>query len=98
MQNRLKSHCCAQFFVHKTRILKISKIAYIKWRDFILHTYEADFISSRIFEYAWPIIFGGGWDESIPLSSIVSGYNDANTKVDWIADNINESTAAELQQ
>jgi len=73
LQPRFRSKCCAQFFIHKSRILKHPLEAYQKWYNFCLSNREQDFKSSRIFEWVWPIIFGAGFDENIPQGTIING-------------------------
>lgn len=53
----LGAPCCAQFAVSKERILSIPKAKFEKYRNWLIHTSEVDWISGRVFEYFWQKIF-----------------------------------------
>lgn len=55
----LSQPCCAQFAVSKERLLALPKERYVFLRDWILHTDLSDYLSGRIFEYAWQYLFAG---------------------------------------
>ncbi|KAL1981968.1 hypothetical protein VTN96DRAFT_1980 [Rasamsonia emersonii] len=55
----LAQPCCAQFAVSRDRILAIPKSRYIFYRDWLLHTELSDYISGRVWEYLWHVIFTG---------------------------------------
>ena len=55
----LAQPCCAQFAVSRERIHALPKERYVFLRDWILHTELTDFLSGRVFEYAWQYLFGG---------------------------------------
>jgi len=53
----LAQPCCAQFAVSRERIHATSKQRYVQIRDWILRTKLSDYLSGRVFEYAWQFIF-----------------------------------------
>lgn len=53
----LGAPCCAQFAVSKERILSIPKAKFEKYRNWLIHTSETDWVSGRVFEYFWQKIF-----------------------------------------
>jgi hypothetical protein len=55
----LAQPCCAQFAVSRERILAIPKARFVFYRDWILRTELSDYISGRIWEYLWHVIFTG---------------------------------------
>ncbi|OJJ46056.1 hypothetical protein ASPZODRAFT_152288 [Penicilliopsis zonata CBS 506.65] len=55
----LAQPCCAQFAVSRERILSIPRSRFIFWRDWMLRTELSDYISGRIWEYLWHVIFTG---------------------------------------
>jgi hypothetical protein len=50
--------CCSQFAVSRTQILSRPLRDYIRIRDWLLQTPLSDYVSGRILEYLWHIIFG----------------------------------------
>jgi hypothetical protein len=64
----LAQPCCAQFALSRDRVLSIPKSRYIYYRDWLLLTDLSDYISGRIWEYLWQVVFTG---ESVfcPLQS-----------------------------
>jgi hypothetical protein len=55
----LAQPCCAQFAVSRERILAVPKARFVFYRDWILRTELSDYISGRIWEYLWHVIFTG---------------------------------------
>ncbi|EAU38757.1 conserved hypothetical protein [Aspergillus terreus NIH2624] len=55
----LAQPCCAQFAVSRERILSIPKARFVYYRDWILRTELSDYISGRIWEYLWHVVFTG---------------------------------------
>lgn len=55
----LGAPCCAQFALSKERIQSIPKANFERYRNWLLHTEERDWISGRVFEYLWQKIFAG---------------------------------------
>ncbi|BDD57807.1 hypothetical protein MPDQ_005448 [Monascus purpureus] len=55
----LAQPCCAQFAVSRERILAIPKSRFIFYRDWVLKTDLSDYISGRIWEYLWHVVFSG---------------------------------------
>lgn len=53
----LGAPCCAQFAVSRERIRSIPKAKFEKYRNWLIHTQEDDWISGRVFEYLWQKIF-----------------------------------------
>jgi hypothetical protein len=53
----LSQPCCAQFAVSRDRILAQPKMRYIYMRDWLIRTELTDYLSGRVFEYAWQYIF-----------------------------------------
>lgn len=51
--------CCAQFALSRARILSIPRSRYIYYRDWIMRTPLSDYISGRIWEYTWQLLFTG---------------------------------------
>lgn len=49
--------CCAQFAVARHRIEQIPKADFERYRNWLIHTKETDWISGRVFEYLWQKIF-----------------------------------------
>ena len=50
--------CCAQFAVARSAVLQRSREDYLSFRQWLLDTDLTDYISGRVFEYLWHIIFG----------------------------------------
>lgn len=55
----LAQPCCAQFAVSRDRILAIPKARFVFYRDWILRTELSDYISGRVWEYLWHVVFTG---------------------------------------
>jgi len=55
----LEQPCCAQFAVSKERIWATTRARYIYYRDWLLQTELDDYLSGRVFEYTWQLIFKG---------------------------------------
>ncbi|KAL1958034.1 hypothetical protein VTO42DRAFT_5246 [Malbranchea cinnamomea] len=55
----LAQPCCAQFAISRERILAIPKSRYVYYRDWMLLTELSDYISGRIWEYLWQVVFTG---------------------------------------
>ncbi|PWY71037.1 hypothetical protein BO94DRAFT_476773 [Aspergillus sclerotioniger CBS 115572] len=55
----LSQPCCAQFAVSRERILAIPRARFIYFRDWMLRTELSDYISGRIWEYLWQVVFTG---------------------------------------
>ena len=55
----LAQPCCAQFAASRDRVLAVPKSRYIYYRDWLLRTELTDYISGRIWEYLWHVIFTG---------------------------------------
>ena len=59
MPQSLSQPCCAQFAISKPRILSIALDRFIFYRDWLLRTTLTDYISGRIWEFAWHYVFTG---------------------------------------
>lgn len=55
----LAQPCCAQFALSRERVLAIPKSRYIYYRDWLLRTDLSDYISGRVWEYLWHVVFTG---------------------------------------
>ncbi|KAG8526891.1 uncharacterized protein KY384_008320 [Bacidia gigantensis] len=55
----LAQACCAQFAISKERIQALPKSHYIFFRDWIIRTPLSDYVSGRIWEYSWQVVFKG---------------------------------------
>lgn len=55
----LAQPCCAQFAVSRDRVLAIPRARFVFYRDWVLRTELSDYISGRIWEYLWHVIFTG---------------------------------------
>ena len=55
----LAQPCCAQFAVSRERILAVPKSRFVFYRDWVLKTDLSDYMSGRIWEYLWHVIFSG---------------------------------------
>ncbi|PGH03395.1 hypothetical protein GX51_04126 [Blastomyces parvus] len=55
----LAQACCAQFAVSRDRARAIPKSRYIFYRDWILRTELSNYISGRVWEYLWQVVFTG---------------------------------------
>lgn len=55
----LAQPCCAQFAVSKERILAIPKARFVFYRDWVLRTELSDYISGRVWEHLWHVVFTG---------------------------------------
>lgn len=55
----LAQPCCAQFAVSRERILAIPKARFVYYRDWMLRTELSDYISGRVWEYLWHVVFTG---------------------------------------
>ncbi|PYH94785.1 hypothetical protein BO71DRAFT_378871 [Aspergillus ellipticus CBS 707.79] len=55
----LSQPCCAQFAVSRDRILAIPRARFVYFRDWMLRTELSDYISGRIWEYLWQVVFTG---------------------------------------
>ena len=55
----LAQPCCAQFAVSRDRILSIPKARFVFYRDWVLRTELSDYISGRVWEYLWHVVFTG---------------------------------------
>ncbi|KKK13348.1 hypothetical protein P175DRAFT_08487 [Aspergillus ochraceoroseus IBT 24754] len=55
----LAQPCCAQFAVSRDRVLAIPRARFVFYRDWILRTELSDYISGRIWEYLWHVVFTG---------------------------------------
>ncbi|KAK2804806.1 hypothetical protein FQN51_001448 [Onygenales sp. PD_10] len=55
----LAQPCCAQFAVSRDRILANPKSRYVFYRDWLLRTELSDYISGRVWEYLWHVVFTG---------------------------------------
>ncbi|KAK2758663.1 hypothetical protein FQN54_003353 [Arachnomyces sp. PD_36] len=55
----LAQPCCAQFAISRDRALANPKSRYVYYRDWLLRTELTDYISGRIWEYLWHVIFTG---------------------------------------
>ncbi|RMJ25661.1 hypothetical protein PHISP_03486 [Aspergillus sp. HF37] len=55
----LAQPCCAQFAVSRERILAIPKARFVFYRDWMLRTELSDYISGRVWEYLWHVVFTG---------------------------------------
>lgn len=55
----LAQPCCAQFALARDRALALPKSRYVYYRDWLLRTELTDYISGRIWEYLWHVIFTG---------------------------------------
>jgi len=75
VHSTIRFRCCGQFYVHRDRILLNKYSDYERWYNFSLSNREKDYISSRIFEYLWALIFGSGWDNDISYHDVMKkGY------------------------
>jgi Protein of unknown function (DUF3431) len=50
--------CCAQFAVSRDQVLKRPLTDYLRYRRWLIDTPLTDYVSGRIFEYLWHVIFG----------------------------------------
>jgi len=55
----LGAPCCAQFAVSGERIRSIPRADFERYRNWLIHTTEGDWVSGRVFEYIWQVIFTG---------------------------------------
>lgn len=55
----LAQPCCAQFAISRERIVSLPKSRYVYYRDWMLLTELSDYISGRIWEYLWQVVFTG---------------------------------------
>ncbi|PGG95887.1 hypothetical protein AJ79_09824 [Helicocarpus griseus UAMH5409] len=55
----LAQPCCAQFAISRERALALPKSRYIFYRDWLLRTELSDYISGRVWEYLWHVVFTG---------------------------------------
>ncbi|KAL2862080.1 hypothetical protein BJX68DRAFT_17506 [Aspergillus pseudodeflectus] len=55
----LAQPCCAQFAVSRERVHAIPLARFIFYRDWVLRTQLSDYISGRIWEYLWHVVFTG---------------------------------------
>ena len=55
----LAQPCCAQFAVSRERIRAIPKARFVFYRDWVLRTELSDYISGRVWEYLWHVVFTG---------------------------------------
>lgn len=51
--------CCAQFALSKERVLSIPLSRFVFYRDWISRTPLSDYVSGRIWEYLWQLLFTG---------------------------------------
>lgn len=54
----IASACCAQFAVSREQVRKRSKAYYERIRDWVVTTEENDWVSGRVMEYMWHMMFG----------------------------------------
>lgn len=54
----LATPCCAQFAVSSAQVRKRPLDAYIRYYKWLMETPLEDFISGRVFEYLWHVLFG----------------------------------------
>lgn len=59
MAQSLSQPCCAQFAISRPQILSITLDRFIFYRDWLLRTTLTDYISGRIWEFAWHYVFTG---------------------------------------
>jgi hypothetical protein len=50
--------CCAQFAVSREQIRQLPKHRYTQYRDWLMETELEDYVSGRILEFGWHMIFG----------------------------------------
>ncbi|KAF2710106.1 hypothetical protein K504DRAFT_533098 [Pleomassaria siparia CBS 279.74] len=50
--------CCAQFAVSRAQVLRRAKEEYTTYYQWLIETPLVDYISGRVFEYLWHVIFG----------------------------------------
>ncbi|KAJ9357749.1 hypothetical protein C8Q69DRAFT_396414 [Paecilomyces variotii] len=55
----LAQPCCAQFALSRERVLAIPKSRFVFYRDWLLRTELSDYISGRVWEYLWHVVFTG---------------------------------------
>ncbi|ODH45184.1 hypothetical protein ACO22_00297 [Paracoccidioides brasiliensis] len=55
----LSQPCCAQFALTRERARAIPRSRYVFFRDWMLRTELSDFISGRVWEYLWQVVFAG---------------------------------------
>ncbi|EGE83476.2 hypothetical protein BDDG_06420 [Blastomyces dermatitidis ATCC 18188] len=55
----LSQACCAQFAVSRERARAIPRSRYVFYRDWILRTELQNYISGRVWEYLWQVVFTG---------------------------------------
>ncbi|KAM5436765.1 hypothetical protein McanMca71_001880 [Microsporum canis] len=55
----LAGQCCAQFALSRERALAVPRTHFIYYRDWLLRTTLTDFLSGRVWEYLWHVIFTG---------------------------------------
>ena len=68
MPDALETPCCAQFMVHRKRVLARSKDVYEKIRQWLIDTEVETYFSGRVMEYTWHV---SGWI-SLPVCVCVS--------------------------
>ncbi|KAL9116902.1 MAG: hypothetical protein Q9187_006568 [Circinaria calcarea] len=50
--------CCSQFAVSRKQVLARPRADYQRYLDWLMQTNATDYVSGRIFEYMWHIIYG----------------------------------------
>ncbi|MCJ1413878.1 hypothetical protein MMC32_000203 [Xylographa parallela] len=50
--------CCAQFATTRATLLRRPLSAYVRYRDWLLHSPLPDAVSGRVLEYSWHVMFG----------------------------------------
>lgn len=55
----LAQPCCAQFALSVDRVRAIPRSRYIFYRNWLLRTELSDYISGRVWEYLWQVLFTG---------------------------------------
>lgn len=55
----LAQPCCSQFAVSREQIRAVPLSRYVLYRDWLLQTDLSDYISGRVWEYLWQVVFTG---------------------------------------
>ena len=61
--------CCGQFALSKERIRAIPLSRFVLYRDWLLRTQLSDYLSGRVWEYLWQVVFTGQ-DEWCPIQNV----------------------------
>ena len=79
MPREIAAPCCAQFAVTREQVLKRSRKEYEHYYNWVTTTELTDYVSGRVMEYLWHIVFGKDSFQLV-LSSRVN-VNDIDTNL-----------------